>query len=92
MDKFSSVHFDINSLAQVILSAAFVLPHTRIGKGAMKKFGINFLWRVENFLIVIFHLSIGKAAVNALRLWKDCLTSIEGATVFVVAFPIVNEI
>jgi hypothetical protein len=58
----------------------------------MKKFGINFLWRGENFFIVIFHLSIGKAAMNALRLWKDCLTSIEGATVFVVAFPIVNEI
>jgi hypothetical protein len=56
----------------------------------MKKFGIDFLRRGELFLIVIFHLSIGKAAMNAPILWKDCLTGIQGATVFVVAFPIVN--
>jgi hypothetical protein len=46
-----------------------------------------------NFLVVIFHFSIGKAAVNAPRLWKECLAGIsQGATVFVAAFPIVNEI
>jgi hypothetical protein len=43
------------------------------------------------FFIVIFHLSIGKAARNAPRLSKfrkECVTSIsQGATVFVVAFP-----
>jgi hypothetical protein len=43
--------------------------------------------------MVIFHFSIGKAAVNALRLWKECLTGIgQGAAVFVAAIPNVNEI
>jgi hypothetical protein len=44
-----------------------------------------------NFFDVVFHLSIGKAVMNASRIWqlrKDSLTGIGlGATVFVVAFP-----
>jgi hypothetical protein len=31
----------------------------------MKNFGINCQWRSETFFIVIFHFSIGKAAMNA---------------------------
>jgi hypothetical protein len=44
-------------------------------------------------LIIIFHFSIGKAEMNAPRFWKDCITGIgQDSTVFVAAFPIVNEI
>jgi hypothetical protein len=32
-----------------------LLRHTRIGKGAMKKFGIGSQWQREFFLIVILH-------------------------------------
>jgi hypothetical protein len=46
-----------------------------------------------NFFIIIFHFPIGKAAGNALPLWKECLSGFgQGAKVFVAAFPIVNEI
>jgi hypothetical protein len=79
-------------MAQTDPAATFVLHRTRFGKGAMK-FGINCTWRTELFLIVIFHFPIGKAALNAPRLWKECLSGIsQGATVFVAAFPILNEI
>jgi hypothetical protein len=64
-----------------------------LAKVRSKKFGINYLWRSELFWIVIFHFSIGKATMNSRPLWKEYLTSIgQGATVFVAAFPIVNEI
>jgi hypothetical protein len=44
-------------------------------------------------LVVIFHFSIGKAAVNAPRLWKECLAGIsQGATLLVAAFLTVKEI
>jgi hypothetical protein len=49
-----------------------------------------------NLLNVIFHLSIGKATMNAPRLWKlrkGYLTEIGyGATVLFVGFSIVYEI
>jgi hypothetical protein len=78
-------------MAQTAPAAPFVLHRTRLGKGAMK-FGINCTWRTELFLIVIFHFSIGKAAMK-------CSTSVErvsfcgigqGATALVAAFPILN--
>jgi hypothetical protein len=59
-------------MAQTAPAAPFVLHRTRIVKGAME-FGINCTWRTELFLIVIFHFPIGKAAMNAPRLWKECL-------------------
>jgi hypothetical protein len=53
----------------------------------MKKFGFNGQMRNEPFLIVIYHYSLVKAAVNGLHICKlrrDCLTGTgHGATVFV---------
>jgi hypothetical protein len=51
--------------------AHFVLHHTLIGKGAMKKFGINCQLWSETFLIIICYFLIGKAGMNELR--KDGL-------------------
>jgi hypothetical protein len=83
-------------MAHTAPAAAFILHLARIGKGVMKIFGIVSQWRGELFLIAIFHLSIRKAAMNAPRLWKLCkgyLTRIDwGATMFLAAFPVVNEI
>jgi hypothetical protein len=43
--------------------------------------------------IVIFYFSIGKAAMNAPCLCKECLTGIgQGTTLFVAVIPNVNEI
>jgi hypothetical protein len=59
-------------MAHTAPTAPLVLHHTRIGKGSMKKFRINYQWRSEIFSIIIFHLSIGKAVMNTLRLCKLC--------------------
>ncbi len=79
----------MRSKAQTALTAPLVLYHTRIYKCAMKKFSFNGQMRNELFLIVIYHSSLVKAAVNGLRickLRKDRLTSTgHGATVFVAA-------
>jgi hypothetical protein len=50
---------------------AFVLHHTRIGKGAMKN-SASIPNGAVNFFDTIFLLSTGKAEMNALRLWKLC--------------------
>jgi hypothetical protein len=52
------------------LTAPLVLHHTRISKGAMKKFGFNCQMRNEPFLIVIYHSSLVKGAMNAARVCK----------------------
>jgi hypothetical protein len=49
------------------LTAPLVLHHTRIYKCAMKKFGFNSQMRNEPFLIVIYHSSLVKGAMNAAR-------------------------
>jgi hypothetical protein len=57
----------------------FVLHLTLIGRGAMKKFGIDSHWRDENFCIVIFHFSIGNTKMNDPRLCKsrkECLNGV----------------
>jgi hypothetical protein len=52
-------------MAHTAPAAPFVLHRTSIGKGAMKTFRINCQWRIELFLIVIFHFTIGKATMSA---------------------------
>ncbi len=52
-------------MAPTAPAAAFVLHRTWIGKGTIKKFRIDSQWRSESFLITIFHISIGKAAMDA---------------------------
>ncbi len=47
-----------------------VLITYTVGDNAMNKFGICFRWRNEHFFIIVFHLTIRKAAMNAQRLWK----------------------
>jgi hypothetical protein len=62
-------------MAHTAPAAPCVLHRTRIGKAAMKKLEIDCQWQNKLFWIVIFHFSIGKAKINAPRLWKECLTA-----------------
>jgi hypothetical protein len=64
-------------MARTPPAATFVLDHTPSGKDTMKSFEI-FPNGGANFFDVI-HLSIGKAVMNASRIWqlrKDSLTGI----------------
>jgi hypothetical protein len=60
----------MHSKAHSALTAPLVLHHTRIYKCAMKKFGFNSQMRNEPFLIVIYHSSLVKGAMNAARVCK----------------------
>jgi hypothetical protein len=60
----------MRSKAHSALTAPLVLHHTRIYKCAMKKFGFNSQMRNEPFLIVIYHSSLVKGAMNAARFCK----------------------
>ena len=60
----------MRSKAHSALTAPLVLHHTRIYKCAMKKFGFNCQMRNEPFLIVIYHSSLVKGAMNAARVCK----------------------
>ncbi len=60
----------MRSKAHSALTAPLVLHHTRIYKCAMKKFGFNSQMRNEPFLIVIYHSSLEKGAMNAARVCK----------------------
>ena len=67
-------HYALNgqmrSKAHIALTAPLVLHHTRIYKCAMKKIIYNGQMRNEHFLIVIYHSSLVKAAVNGLGICK----------------------
>jgi hypothetical protein len=60
----------MRSKAHSDLTAPLVLHHTRIYKCAMKKFGFNCQMRNEPFLIVIYHSSLVKGAMNSSRVCK----------------------
>jgi hypothetical protein len=60
----------MRSKAHTALTAPLVLHHTRIYKCAMKKFDFNFQMRNEPFLIVIYHSSLVKGAMNAAHVCK----------------------
>jgi hypothetical protein len=60
------------SKAHTVLTAPLVLHHTRIYKCAMKKFGFNGQMWNEPFLIVIYHSSLVKGAMNAARVFVNC--------------------
>ena len=62
-------------MAHTALAAAFVLHRTWIGKGMIKNFRIDSQWRSESFLITIFHISIGKAAMDAPGFWNFRIVS-----------------
>ncbi len=68
------VHYALNgqvcSKAHTALTAPLVLHHTRIYKRAMKKIIIIGQMRNKPFLIVIYHSSLVKAAMNAARVCK----------------------
>jgi hypothetical protein len=57
------------SKAHIALTMPLVLLHTRFYKRAMKKI-INGQMQNKHFLIVIYHSSLVKAAVNAARVCK----------------------
>jgi hypothetical protein len=60
----------MRSKAQSALTAPLVLHYTRIYKCTMKKFVFNCQMRNEPFLIVIYHSSLVKGAMNAARVCK----------------------
>jgi hypothetical protein len=60
----------MRSKAHSALSALLVLHHTRIYKRAMKKIIFNGQRRNKHFLIVIYHSSLAKGAMNAACLCK----------------------
>ncbi len=60
----------MRSKAHNALTAPLVLHHTRIYKCAMKKFCFDCQMRNEPFLIVIYHSSLVKGAMNAARVRK----------------------
>jgi hypothetical protein len=60
----------MRSKAHSALTAPLVLHHTRIYKCAMKNFGFNCQIRNEPILIVIYHSSLVKGAMNAARVCK----------------------
>jgi hypothetical protein len=67
-------HYALNgqmrSKAHTALNAPLVLHHIRIYKRAMKKIILNGQLRNKHFLIVIYHSSLVKAAMNAARFCK----------------------
>ncbi len=67
-------HYALNgqmpSKAHTAVSAPLVLHHTRIYKRAMKKIIINGQMLNKYFLIVIYHSSLVKAAMNAALVCK----------------------
>jgi hypothetical protein len=67
-------HYALNgqmhSKAHTALTAPLVLHHTRIYKRAMKKIIFNGQMRNKYFLIVIYHSSLVKGAMNAARICK----------------------
>jgi len=60
----------MRSKAHSALTAPLVLHHPRIYKRAMKKIIFNGQSRNKHFLIVIYHSSLVKGAMNAARLCK----------------------
>jgi hypothetical protein len=60
----------MRSKAHKALTAPLVLHHTRIYIRAMKKIIFNGLRQNKHFLIVIFHSSLVKGAMNAACLCK----------------------
>ncbi len=67
-------HYALNgqkrSKAHTALTAPLVLHHTRIYKRAMKKIIFNGQMQNKHFLIVIYHSSLVKGAMNAARICK----------------------
>jgi hypothetical protein len=61
----------MRSKAHSALTAPLVLHHTRIYKHAMKKIIFNGQMRNKHFLIVIYHSSLVKGAMNAAGLCKS---------------------
>jgi hypothetical protein len=62
-------------MAHTAPTAPFVIHRTKTGEGVVKNSE-----SIANggviFLSIIFLFSIGKARMNAPRLWKECLTGI----------------
>ncbi len=66
----SALNGKMHSKTHSAMTAPLVLHHTRIYKWAVKKFGFNCQMRNETFLIVIYHSSLEKGAMNAARACK----------------------
>jgi len=60
----------MRSKACTALTAPLILHHTRIYKRAMKKININCQMQNKHFLIVIYHSSLVKTAMNAASVCK----------------------
>ncbi len=67
---YQALNGQMCSKAHSTLTAPLVLHHTRIYKCAMKKFCFNFQMWNEPFMLVIYHSSLVKGAMNAERICK----------------------
>jgi hypothetical protein len=80
------------SKAHSTLAAPLVLHHTRIYKCAMKKFGFNCQMLNEPFLIVIYHSSLVKGAMNAARVCKLRNWCLKNASFSSILWPKVDQV
>jgi hypothetical protein len=62
----------MHSKAHTTLTAPLLLHHTRIYKCAMEKIIINGQMQNKPYLIVIYHSSLVKAVMDAVRVCKLC--------------------
>ncbi len=65
-----ALNVQMRSKAHTTLTPPLVLHYTRVYKHAMKKIIINGGFRNKHFLIVIYHSSLVKAAMNAAGVCK----------------------
>jgi hypothetical protein len=82
----------MRSKAHTALTAPLVLHHTRINKSAMKNFGFNSQMRNEPFLIVIYHFSLVKGAMNAARVVNCAMVLHKRLNFFFFQWPNVDQV
>jgi hypothetical protein len=82
----------MRSKAHTALIAPLVLHQTRIYKCAIKKFGFNCQMRNETFLIVIYHSSLVKGAMNAARVCNCAMVLKKRLNFFFFQWPKVDQV
>jgi hypothetical protein len=82
----------MHSKAHSALTAPLVLHHTRIYKRAMKKIIFNCQRRNKQFLIVNYHSSLVKGAMNAARLLNCAMVLKKRLNFFYFQWEKVNQV
>ncbi len=82
----------MRSKVHIALTAPLVLQHTRIYKRAMKKIIFNDQRRNKHFLIVIYHSSLVKDAMNAARLCNCAMVLKKRLNFFYFQWKMVDQV